>query len=355
MSCMRNKILRARPKASPILCTGMSLEIRARSQRRRLWNSDSPSGVCRRYSSCDTSGDSDELPTTGDTVMDASPLLFAVCGRLSSSAVGRTTSPISMIASSTSCARPMFFAKSDERRDMPRVLPRELICAGSLEGAPVGEGDLSPLDELVFAVPCAVVSVDFVSSFSSRAPVSMPISSKPRLLLPILEPSSPEKRTLVRPPSSEDLGCVAGASPREELAPKSSCRNGPESKLPAALGSRAGSPGSRGISPLDAPATGDGDLELGIACVCLNLYSCKAVTINLSCFSCLSTSQQVRNDHNTVIAARNDAFRASSQPSRFRCSALSSSQVLERVDFARCDKHIRACESLGRTSCLLDE
>jgi len=177
------------------------------------------------------------------------------------------------------------------------------------------------------------------------------------VLLPTLEPLSPEKRTLVRR-SSEDLGWSAGASLRDELAPNSSCRESAESGLlvPCTpLVSRFWSSRSREACPLDAPAAGEGGLEPVIACVCLNLYSYKAVRIKLSCFSCLTTSHQNRSNHNTVAVTRNNAFRASSQPPRFRCLVFSSSQVLERVDFARCDKHIRVCEGLGRTSCLLDK
>jgi hypothetical protein len=75
--------------------------------------------------------------------------------------------------------------------------------------------------------------------------------------------------------------------------------------------------------------------------VYLNFYSCNYVAIKLSCFSRLSTSHRVQSNHATVVAAtRNNAVWVSSQPPRFRCLVFSGSQVLERVDFVRCDKHV---------------
>jgi hypothetical protein len=200
-----------------------------------------------------------------------------------------------------------------------------------------------------------VVSVDFTSSLSSCAPVTGPISSEARLLFPVLEPSSSEKRTFVRP-SSEDLGCPVGALPREVLALKSSCRKSPESRLLvpcAALESTFWAPGSRELCPPSVPAVGDGDVEPVIACVpqFLLLQYCLD---NLSCFSCLSSSHRVQSNHTTVVAAtRNTAWCFSDRRPRFRCLVFSSSQVLETVDFVRCDKHILGvCVRADRNRCV---
>jgi hypothetical protein len=37
--------------------------------------------------------------------------------------------------------------------------------------------------------------------------------------------------------------------------------------------------------------------------VYLNVFSCNPVAINLSCFSCQSTSHRFRSNHNTAVAA----------------------------------------------------
>ena len=97
------------------------------------WREIVPSIPCLRESRCDVSGDSDELPITGDTVTAASSLPLTGCVVARLSVPGDATSPISMIVSSVSWVLWKFLAKIDERSDMPRFRPRGALCI-----APVG-------------------------------------------------------------------------------------------------------------------------------------------------------------------------------------------------------------------------
>lgn len=166
---MRSTNFRARSRAASILWTGIDLLNRVLNPRAGRWGAPSLSRSCLSVPRFDASGDRDEPPMIGDTVIDAWSLPFAAWVPPISSVPNELTSPSSMIASSTSCVRwPMFFAKSDERSDIPRFLPRAPIWFAGLGSPLVGDGERLPSGD---GESCLGVFVLLVSNLKPSRPV----------------------------------------------------------------------------------------------------------------------------------------------------------------------------------------